>query len=53
VQRGAARLDIGPSLGLALPLGTRTLRLAADWRQRIAGPSRPNSGPALSLGTDF
>jgi len=53
VQRGAGRLDIGPSLGLAMPLGGRTFRLTADWRQRIAGPSRPDSGPALSIGTDF
>lgn len=52
-QRGASRLDVGPSLGLVLPVGGRRLRLAADWRQRIAGDSRPGSGPALSLGTDF
>lgn len=53
VQRGAGRLDIGPSLGLIVPFGPRALRLAADWRQRIAGPSRPGSGPALTIGTDF
>ncbi|MGP7794842.1 hypothetical protein [Sphingomonas sp. CLY1604] len=52
-QRGAARLDVGPTLGLVLPVGGRRLRLSADWRQRIAGDSRPGSGPALSLGTDF
>lgn len=53
VQRGAGRLDIGPSLGLVAPLAGRSLRLAVDWRQRVAGPSRPGSGPALSIGTDF
>jgi hypothetical protein len=52
-QRGASRLDVGPSLGLAVPMGTRSLRLAADWRQRVAGRSRPESGPALSIGTNF
>lgn len=52
-QRGAARLDIGPSLGIVLPVARHRLRLTADWRQRIAGNARPNSGPALSIGTDF
>ncbi len=52
-QRGAARGDLGPSLGLALPLGRRSVRLALDWRQRIAGTARPGSGPALSVGSDF
>ena len=52
-QRGASRLDIGPSLGLVVPLGGRRVRLSADWRQRIAGDARPGSGPALSIGTDF
>lgn len=52
-QRGAARLDIGPSIGATLPVGRRSLRLSADWRQRVAGNARPNSGPALSIGTDF
>jgi hypothetical protein len=52
-QRGAARGDLGPSLGVALPLGRRSVRLALDWRQRIAGTARPGSGPALSVGSDF
>lgn len=52
-QRGAARLDIGPSLGLAFALGKQPLRLALDWRQRVAGDARPGSGPALVLGADF
>lgn len=52
-QRGAARLDIGPSLGLVVPVANHSLRLTADWRQRIAGDARPDSGPALSIGTNF
>ncbi|MEA1083665.1 hypothetical protein SFC76_05275 [Sphingomonas sp. CD22] len=52
VQPGAGRLDIGPTIGLVLPLEPR-MRLVADWRQRVAGPSRPGSGPALSLGTGW
>lgn len=53
VQRDAARVDIGPTIGVAIPAGGTTLRLAADWRQRIAGDARPGSGPALSIGADF
>lgn len=52
-QRGAARLDAGPSLGLSVAVGGKPVRLALDWRQRIAGDARPGSGPALSIGSDF
>jgi hypothetical protein len=52
-QRDAARFDIGPSATLALPLGKQSVRLALDWRQRIAGDARPGSGLALTLGSDF
>jgi len=52
-QRDAQRLDIGPSATLALPLGKQNVRLALDWRQRIAGDARPGSGLALTLGSDF
>jgi hypothetical protein len=48
-QRDAQRLDIGPSATLAV----RNLRLALDWRQRVAGEARPGSGLALTLGADF
>lgn len=52
-QRDAARLDLGPSATLALPLAGQNVRLALDWRQRIAGNARPGSGLALTLGSDF
>ncbi|MDP5281338.1 hypothetical protein Q9Q95_20600 [Sphingomonas sp. DG1-23] len=52
-QRDAARFDIGPSATLAVPLGKRNVRLALDWRQRVAGDARPGSGLALTLGSDF
>ncbi|HEX8388446.1 MAG TPA: hypothetical protein VF636_05465 [Sphingomonas sp.] len=52
-QRGAERLDVGPSVGLATAVAGKTLRVTADWRQRIAGGARPGSGPAVSIGTDF
>jgi hypothetical protein len=53
VQREAARLDIGPSLGATVPLGRRSIRLSLDWRERMAGGARPGSGAALTLGGDF
>ena len=53
VQRGAGRLDVGPSLALIVPAGERRLRFTLDWRQRVAGHASPGSGPALSVGTDF
>ncbi len=53
-QKGAARLDAGPSASLALPLGRgMTGRVALDWRFRIAGDAVPESGPALTLSTGF
>lgn len=52
-QRGAARLDLGPSLGISLPIGKQRVRATLDWRQRVAGDARPGSGAALTLGTDF
>lgn len=52
-QRGAARLDIGPSLALNVPVAKHAIRLTLDWRQRVAGNARPGSGAALTVGTDF
>lgn len=52
-QPGASRLDSGPSLSWRLPLPDTNLRLQADWRFRLAGEARPDSGPALTLAADF
>lgn len=52
-QPGVARLDVGPSAAVILPIGGRATRLSLDWRQRVAGRARPGSGPALSIGSDF
>ena len=52
-QRGAARFDIGPSVGLSVPVGKASVRLALDYRVRVAGRARPGSGPALTLGSSF
>ncbi|WP_374945103.1 hypothetical protein [Sphingomonas sp.] len=53
VQPGVARVDVGPTLGVALPVARRRIRVSLDWRQRVGGRARPGSGPALSIGGDF
>jgi hypothetical protein len=52
-QPGASRLDAGPQLVAHAPVGPLSVRVGAEWRQRIAGQARPGSGPVLSLGADF
>ncbi len=53
-QKGAARLDIGPSATIWLPLSRSSgARLALDWRLRVAGDAEPRSGPALTLSSGF
>ena len=52
-QRGAARLDIGPSASISLPIGGTATRLSLDWRERVAGRARPGSGLVVTLGADF
>jgi hypothetical protein len=53
VQPGAARVDVGPRLTLKLPDVGQGSRVSLDWRQRIAGDARPDSGAALTLAADF
>jgi hypothetical protein len=52
-QRGATRLDVGPRASVRVDLGGTALRIAADWRFRVAGQASPGSGPALTLSTGF
>ena len=52
-QRDAHRVDVGPALSATLPIAGQRFRVAIDWRERVAGGARPDSGPALSIGTDF
>lgn len=52
-QRGAARLDIGPTASLRFRLGETTARLSADYRLRVAGNAEPASGAALTLSAGF
>ena len=53
-QKGAARLDIGPTASLGLSVGgPAAARVAVDWRVRVAGDASPSSGPALTLSAGF
>ncbi len=52
-QPGAARFDIGPQASVTLPVGRRSARIAAEWRERVAGDAQPSSGPAITIGMNF
>jgi hypothetical protein len=52
-QKGAARLDVGPSARVSFRLGDGRGRVAADYRFRVAGDAQPASGPALTLSAGF
>jgi len=53
-QRGAGRLDTGPTAAISMPLGRKMFgRVAVDWRFRVAGDAVPESGPALTLSAGF
>jgi hypothetical protein len=52
-QPGVSRVDVGPQVVAHAPIGRLSVRIGAEWRQRMAGNARPGSGPVLSLGADF
>lgn len=52
-QKGAARLDVGPTASLDLEIGDAPARLALDYRWRIAGEAAPGRGIAVTLSTGF
>ncbi|WP_379547912.1 hypothetical protein ACFCW2_02360 [Qipengyuania sp. DSG2-2] len=52
-QKGAARLDAGPSVALALDKTPVPARLSVDYRVRVTGDARPGSGVAVTLTTGF
>jgi len=53
-QRGAGRLDLGPVASVSFRLNdSARARLEADWRFRVAGRAKPDSGPALTLSAGF
>jgi hypothetical protein len=52
-QRGANRLDVGPSANLAVKLGELPAQVSLDYRFRVAGKAEPGSGVALTISTGF
>jgi hypothetical protein len=52
-QKGAARLDVGPTAAVSFRVGDARGRIAADYRFRVAGEAEPRSGPALTLSAGF
>ena len=52
-QRGASRLDVGPTATLSLPIGPAGARVSADYRIRVAGQAAPGSGAVLTLSAGF
>ena len=52
-QKGAARLDLGPTAAVSFRVGETRGRVAADYRFRVAGDAEPRSGPALTLSAGF
>jgi hypothetical protein len=52
-QKGAARLDVGPTATVSFRVGEARGRASADYRFRVAGDAQPASGPALTLSAGF
>ncbi len=52
-QRGAHRLDLGPTMQADVTLGKTPARISLDWRERVAGNADPDSGLAVTLSTRF
>jgi len=52
-QRGAHRVDLGPSARVDFTLGSVPARASIDWRERVAGDAAPRSGVAATLSTRF
>ena len=52
-QKGAARLDVGPTASVSFSLGEVYSRLSVDYRVRVAGDAEPKNGPALTLSAGF
>lgn len=52
-QKGAERIDLGPSVRFDLSIGEAPARLSVDYRERVAGEAEPPSGVAVTLSTRF
>jgi len=52
-QPRVSRLDVGPEIAARFRLAGASVRLSAEWRERIGGNAAPGSGPAITLGLDY
>ena len=52
-QRGASRLDVGPTATLSFRIGPTNTRVSADYRWRVSGNAAPGSGPVVTLSAGF
>jgi len=52
-QRGARRLDIGPTATVDFTVGGANSRLSADYRIRVAGGAAPGTGPVVTVSVGF
>ena len=52
-QPGANRLDVGPQIVAHVAAARTSLRVSAEWRERVAGNASPASGPSVTVGIDF
>ncbi len=52
-QKGAQRIDLGPSMRVDMMIGSVPARLSVDYRERMAGTAEPDSGAAVTLSTRF
>ncbi len=52
-QKGASRVDVGPSVVAKVDTGLTNLLIQIDWRMRAAGHAEPKNGLALTVSTGF
>lgn len=53
IQPGVSRVDLGPAVAARFRVARASVRLAAEWRERISGNALPGSGPTVTLGFDY
>lgn len=53
VQKGAHRVDVGPTIHTDITVAQKPVLIAVDYRQRVDGNASPRSGFALTVSTSF
>lgn len=52
-QKDTGRLDVGPAVTFTVDIDGTPVRLAADYRHRVAGNAQSQSGVAITVSTGF